>query len=77
MHDETVYELIDLVDSFMDSTDWYRRCLEDVVEGRPVRNLDEAQQGYSRWRQKLVGALETIDPEPADRRVAARVRDGD
>lgn len=30
----------------LDMIDWYRRCLEDVQDGKPVRGLDEAKHGY-------------------------------
>lgn len=30
----------------LDQIDWYRRCLEDVADRRPVRGLDEAKAGY-------------------------------
>lgn len=37
----------------LDMIDWYRRCLEDVQDGRPVRNLAEAKRGYDRGYEHL------------------------
>lgn len=30
----------------LDRIDWYRRCLEDITDGRVVRGLAEAKAGY-------------------------------
>lgn len=39
--------------------DWYRRCLEDLHDRRPVRNLDEAKAGYDSVMDKVLKALES------------------
>jgi len=44
----------DAVAECVDMMDWYRRCLEDVLDGRPVRNLDEAKAGYDKARDELL-----------------------
>lgn len=42
------------VAAYVDQMDWYRRCLEDVADGRPVRNLDVAKASYDRAREGLL-----------------------
>ena len=42
---------------FVDCADWYRRCLEDVVDRRPVRGLDEAMVGYDQMLRVAREAL--------------------
>ena len=31
---------------YVDCADWYRRCLEGVIDRQPVRGLGEARVGY-------------------------------
>lgn len=38
----------------VDQMDWYRRCLEDVQDRKPVRGLGEAKAGYDRARDELL-----------------------
>lgn len=38
----------------VDVMDWYRRCLEDLQDGRAVRNLDEAKAGYDSAHAELL-----------------------
>ena len=35
-----------LMREYVEAADWYRRCLEDVQDGRVVRGLGEAKAGY-------------------------------
>ena len=37
----------------LDRIDWYRRCLEDLHDGRVVRGLDEAKTGYDSAMEEL------------------------
>lgn len=37
---------LELLEWVVLSSDWYRRCLEDVVDRRRVVGLDEARAGY-------------------------------
>lgn len=48
----------------LDRIDWYRRCLEDAVDGRPVRDLPEAKGGYDSAFAALAAALATLDGDP-------------
>lgn len=54
---ETVTALTEALDDFVLTADWYRRCLEDIVDGRPVRNLDEARSGYDRAHDAALARL--------------------
>jgi len=40
--------------------DWYRRCLEDVVDRRPVRGLSEAKAGFDSARDKFNSAVAAV-----------------
>lgn len=31
---------------YIECSEWYRRCLEDIQDGRPVRGLAEAKASY-------------------------------
>jgi len=35
-----------VLEQYLVAADWYRRCLEDVIDKRVVRGLDEARHGY-------------------------------
>lgn len=35
-----------VLEQYVLAADWYRRCLEDVIDRRVVRGLDEARAGY-------------------------------
>lgn len=43
-----VCDAVEAMVTLADTADWYRRCLEDQVDGRPVRNLDEARSAYDK-----------------------------
>ena len=45
------------VEELLDVIDWYRRCLEDVQDGRVVRGLGEAKLGYDSAMDELRGVL--------------------
>lgn len=32
--------------AYVRAADWYRRCLEDIQDGRSVAGLQEAKQGF-------------------------------
>lgn len=44
--------------TYVECADWYRRCLEDMIDRRPVRGLDEARVGYD---QALDAARKALD----------------
>lgn len=37
---------VSVFEQYVDAADWYRRCLEDVIDRRTVRGLAEAKAGY-------------------------------
>lgn len=37
----------------LDAIDWYRRCLEDIQDGRPVTGLREAKLSYDKAVESL------------------------
>lgn len=47
----------DVLREFVDAADWYRRCLEDVNDRRPVRGLGEAKAGYDAALEKARAVL--------------------
>lgn len=63
MHDETasvsarlsraMSDLSEATRTDLDQLDWYRRCLEDVQDGRVVRGLYEAKVGAHRAMIRL------------------------
>lgn len=49
------------------SLDWYRRCLEDVQDGRVVRGLAEAKAGYDSALADLAAVSGTANTETEER----------
>jgi phage terminase Nu1 subunit (DNA packaging protein) len=39
-------EIIQQLAELADAADWYRRCLQDVLDGRVVRGLDESKAEF-------------------------------
>ena len=50
--------LRDVLDAYVEAADWYRRCLEDVVDRRPVRGLAEAKAAYDSTYRQAIKTLE-------------------
>jgi len=46
-----------LLEEFAVAADWYRRCLEDVIDRRVVCGLDEARHGYDAAFDKVQAHL--------------------
>lgn len=42
----------------LDRIEWYRRCLEDIQDGRVVRGLAEAKAGYDSAMAELKALLD-------------------
>ena len=51
------------LEAFLIAADWYRRCLEDVQDGRPVRGLKEAKMEYDRAFERGHAAFEHATDE--------------
>lgn len=49
--------LAETLREFIDCADWYRRCLEGVIDRTPVRGLAEARVGYDQALDRANAAL--------------------
>lgn len=56
--DASAAYLWDVLDAYVEAADWYRRCLEDVVDRRPVRGLAEAKAAYDSTYRQAIKTLE-------------------
>lgn len=55
------------VPELLNMIDWYRRCLEDVIDRRPVRDLAEAKAGYDRaWADLHILYAKTSNQDTRD-----------
>ena len=50
--------LRDVLDAYVEAADWYRRCLEDVIDRRTVRGLAEAKAAYDSTYRQAIKTLE-------------------
>lgn len=53
------------VEAALDRIDWYRRCLEDIQDGRSVRGLTEAKLGYDSAIDELRSFSAALGDRPA------------
>lgn len=54
------------LEGLAETADWYRRNLEDVIDKRPVRGMDEARVGYDRALDAARAVLAARTKKEAD-----------